>query len=154
MHRCAGSMNINTCSSRDIPLYLIIAGSCLSVEVVIHTLTILTSMNTDNESVLRSLRMCDCFAFFILIWILVGSNWIFKVSVNSKSCSRLDEETEPFIEIGNSTELMPDVTSPVTCEDCSNSVYQFAVGLIVLQYMVVFLVFVVCCCVAMKRGTH
>lgn len=152
----AGSLNINTCSTKDIPLYLIIAGSCLSVEVLIHTFTILASMNTDNESVLRSLRMCDCFAFFILIWILIGSNWIFKVSVNSKSCiGRQDTENELlFNQLDNSTDLLPDVTTPRTCEDCSNSVYQFAVGLIVLQYIVVFLVFVACCCVAIRKGAH
>lgn len=149
-----GSLNVNVCSTKDIPLYLIIAGCCLSLEVFIHTSTILASMNTDNESTLRSLRMCDCFAFFILIWILIGSNWIFKVSVNSKPCSQQDPGNELFNEVDNSTALLPAATTPGTCEDCSDSVYQFAIGLIVVQYIVVFSVFVICCCAAIRKGSH
>lgn len=148
----AGGLNLNTCSTKDIPLYLIIAGSCLCIEVVVHAITILASMSTDSESVLRSLRMCDCFAFFILVWVLIGSNWVFKVTVNSRSCSsQQDAERELFSEMDNFTEPMPDVTTPITCEDCSNAVYQFAVGLIILQYFVVLFVFVICCCFALRR---
>lgn len=148
----AGSVNLNTCSTKDIPLYLIIAGSSLCIEIVVHTITLLVSMNTDSESVLRSLRMCDCFAFFILVWVLIGSNWVFKVTMNSRSCSsQRDAERELFID--NFTEPIPDVT-PITCEDCSNAVYQFAVGLIVLQYIIVLFVFVICCCFALRKRTQ
>lgn len=151
----AGSLNLNTCYTKDVPLYLIIAGTCLCIEVIIHTITILASMSTEKESVLRSLRMCDCFAFFILVWILIGSNWIFKVTVNSRPCSGPDNpERQLFDDPRNSTDLIPEITTPITCKDCSNTVYQFAVGLIILQYIVVLFVFVLCCCFGLRKGAQ
>lgn len=151
----AGALNFNVCSSKGVPLYLVIAGTCLSLEILVHTTTLLISISTDNKTTNRTLRLCDCFAFFILIWILIGSNWIFKVSINSRACSELDAETKQLSSdmTINATDLFPVATTAATCEDCSDGVYQFAVGVIIVQYMAVFCVIVFCCCAAMKKGT-
>lgn len=139
---------MNVCISSDIPLYLLIAGSCLSVEVFLHTFTVLASISTQSKTTLKCLRICDCFGFFILVWILIGSNWMFKVSTKSRECG--SEELE---DVANITEQVLSISTPTPCEDCSKTVYQFAVGLIIIQYIIVLSVLVACCCLATRKRT-
>ncbi len=146
----SGGLNFKVCSNERIPLYLIVVGCCLCLEIVIHTSTILASMNTERESINRSLRLCDCFAFFILIWILIGSNWIFKVSMTGKQSCSDDTSNE-----GSLAEAVSDVTTPVAnCTDCSDGVYRFAIAIVSLQYIAVCSVLLICCCVIIRKKTN
>lgn len=144
---CTGSINFTSCTIKIIPLYLVIAGLFLSLEIAFHTFTFIASLKTDDEATLRSLRMCDCFALFIFLWVVIGSNWIFKVSLNYNPCPTGNDGS------GGLGDLTTGFTTPPECEVCSRSIYQFALGVIVIQYLVVFLLLVACCSAAIKRGT-
>ncbi len=133
----------------DVPLYLIIAGLFLSVEVIIHTCTILITQSTDSETTIRSLRLCDCLALFILIWILIGSNWVFKISLHPSPCTELNSMGNE--NLGNSSDLSSfTFSSEEDCEDCSVSVYKFTSAVIIIQYVIAFIVLVTCCSTAIK----
>lgn len=147
--QCAGSLNLDVCSSEDIPLYLLIAGCCLSIEVIVHTFTIMISFSTDNEATNRFLRMCDCFAFFTLVWFIIASNWIFRLSFHSKPCIEESDTELSSSGLGGNDFL---TTTHSFCEDCSNGVYKFAIGVTVVEYIAIFSVFIVCCCVIIKKG--
>ena len=88
-----------------------------------------------------------------MIWILIGSNWVFKHSMESEPCSELG------IEIKNSSELDDNSTIPIgisidgNCVDCSMAVYQFAGTIIMLQYIIVILVIISCFTVAFRSST-
>ena len=82
---------------------------------------------------------------------MIGSNWVFRVSVNSRSCSELDNDYH-YADGNSTTTEIATTSSP--CHDCSNIVYQFAIGIVVVQYIAVFAVFVFCCCFAIRKSVN
>ena len=75
---------------------------------------------------------------------------MFSASAKSLECTT-SEELE---NVANSTEQVLSITTASPCEeDCSETVYKFAVGLIILQYIIVLSVLVACCCLASRKRT-
>ena len=132
-------MNINVCSRTIIPLYLIIAGFCLLAEVIVHMITFLVSEFINHESSLYTLQFCDRLAFLMLIWVLIGSNWIFKVSLYPTPCA-----TGANLQSNN-------ISRDEHCENCSIAVYHFTSVVIVAQYLLAFTVLTLCCFMAIRN---
>ena len=171
LYAFAGSFNFNVCSSGEVPIYLLVAGMLMIAELLFHGVLWLLMKYSDSDSTYRALRMCDCVAFSLLIWLLIGSNWVFKLSVaryrTTAACN-----TYPIDDIIrlNSTvvtdgsgigatqwiivsDSAPDSTHPssTSCMDCSSGVYQFTVIVILLQYIAALVVIVGCCSKMFKK---
>lgn len=154
-----GSLNVDRCVSISVPLYLIVAGVLILTELLFHGVIWFIMKHRENSSTLRALRMCDCVAFVLLIWLLIGSNWVFKLSIAGTSAC--DTPLLPIDDIillnttvisngSGGTQLIVVTetivsTSVNTCMDCSSGVYQFTVIVILLQYIAALLILVGCC---------
>ena len=132
-------------------------------ELLFHGILWLLMKYSDSDSTYKALRMCDCVAFVLLIWLLIGSNWVFKLSIAryhmTSACSTMHpiddvirlNTTAVTDESGGTqwvvvSELATDSTHPSSsCMDCSSSVYQFTVMVILLQYIAALVVLVGCC---------
>ena len=139
-------------------------------ELLFHGVLWLLMKYNDNDSTYRALRVCDCVAFVLLIWLLIGSNWVFKLSIaryhTSSTCSMHPiDYIVPFnttvvadgsggtqlVVVTNSLNSAPDSTPPSDCMDCSSGVYQFTVIVILLQYIAALLILVGCCSKIFKK---
>lgn len=159
------------CSSEEVPIYLLVAGMLMIAELLFHGVLWLIMKYSDSDSVYRTLRMCDCVAFILLIWLLIGSNWVFKLSIaryrTASACNAhpIDDVIRlntTFVTDGSGTggtqwivvsDSAPDSTHPSSadCMDCSSSVYQFTVLVILLQYIAALVVIVGCCSKIFKK---
>ena len=161
----AGFLNVHTCDETQVPLYLIIAGFVIGGEVIVHSLLCVAAAKCEGTGSYRTLRLCDCLAFFLLVWLLIGSNWIFKLSITGghKACEVSDAVTIPpsTLDFNNSAVLMNDyaittatATTMATAEicDCSQSVYVFATVVIVMQYVLALIVVIGCCSKVWKNN--
>ena len=153
------------CSSGEVPIYLLVAGMLMIAELLFHGVLWLLMKYSDSESTYRAMRMCDCVAFVLLIWLLIGSNWVFKLSIahyhTSSVCGTY--AIDDIIRAPNVTSISDGsggtqwviVTDPTTtsqsssdvnnCADCSSGVYQFTVVVILLQYITALVVLIGCC---------
>ena len=157
-HTSTGFTNLNRCSI-PIPLYLVVAGFILLVEVILHSLLCMGQKCSEDESFYKVIRRCDCLAVFLIAWLLVGSNWVFRGGMGNETCG---SDTVDYVVVGNMTddvEIMSGAhptdgmetgeseSDPAAgcSSDCSTGVYAFAVVLILIQYMAL-LILAVCCC--------
>lgn len=152
-----GSLNIDRCASLSVPLYLIVAGLLMVAELMFHGIIWLVMKHSENESTFRALRICDCIAFVLLIWLLIGSNWVFKLSIaGSSGCDSPRLPIDDIIQLNTTiitdgsggTQFIvvtetPDSTP--TCMDCPSGVYRFTVTVILLQYIGALLIVIGCC---------
>ena len=137
-------------------------GVALTAEVLLHTLLCVCqkwsqSRGENNDSTIRTLRICDCVAFFLFIWLLVGSNWVFRVGLytSSSSCTHGEHSgmgmTNVVNENGTNTEVvvlsegLPSVDTNADCTDCDPAVYRFTVFTILIQYALGLCLVAACC---------
>ena len=126
-------------------------GFVILVEVAVHSALFVAQKCSDDESTIKALRRCDFLALFLLIWLLVGSNWIFRQSRNRGNCMDM-VDTDGDVRVVNTTNGTVTVAvsgglspSPEGCQDCSNSVYVFTGILIICQYVLALCLIAVCC---------
>ena len=126
-------------------------GFVLLAEVIVHSALFVAQKCSDDESTIRALRRCDFLALFLLIWLLVGSNWIFRQSRNREDCTDVvDMGGITVVNTTNGTVLTVEVSgglspTPESCQDCSDSVYIFTGILIICQYVLALCLVAVCC---------
>lgn len=133
-------------------------------ELLFHGILWFLMKYSNNDSTYKALRMCDCVAFVLLIWLLIGSNWVFKVSIaRASACNAhqiIDDvmwlNTTIVTDSSGATQVMivtetPDSTPVPNCVDCSSGVYQFTVVVILFQYIAALLVIVACCSKLFKK---
>ena len=148
-----GLMYYKRCLVREVPLYLLVAGLFLLVEIALHSILWTAQKLSNDEPLFCVLRRCDCIALFLLVWLVLGSVWIFKAGKelscnNSIDYVAIPEDSEYS---GDYLETVTD-TPPDSCpEDCPGGVYVFTVFLILFQYLTA-LVLGICCCTASVRS--
>ena len=147
-----GFVYYSTCAVREVPLYLIVAGFVFLVELILHCL-LCTAQKCSNEDYFYNMvRKFDCLAFFLFVWLLVGSSWMFRATRRTCGSDAVD-----YVIIGNNTDdaivnrtdIIPN--DELDCSDCPGGVYAFTVVLILIQY-IVFLILAVCCCTKTVRS--
>ncbi len=137
------------------------AGVLIILEIVLHSLLFTCKKYVDDESVFHKLRRCDILLFILFIWLLVGTNWIFRTSIvyNNDDCEEDmggDIVSMNYtIEVNGTTvhvpvnvgaqEGMEGGVRGGDCEDCSRGVYFFAAIVILGQYVLALLLFAFCC---------
>ena len=130
-------------------------------EVLLHTLLCVCqkwshSRGENNDSTIRTLRICDCLAFFLFIWLLVGSNWVFRVGLyTSSSCTNGEQsgmgitnvvnENGTYTDVVVISEGLPSVDTTADCTDCDPGVYRFTVFTILIQYALGLCLVAACC---------
>ena len=125
-------------------------------EVLLHTALCICEARSRsrgddrNNSTIRMLRMCDCIAFFLFIWLLVGSNWALRVGLFSNNRDNCHDFTDPSsggmtgaVENGIVSEGLPNTAT--SCTDCDPSVYKFTMVTVLVQYMLGICLVVMCC---------
>lgn len=165
---------MNVCSRHEIPLYLMVTGFILIVEIIFQTsLCIAIKRKKRHETTYRALRMCDCLALFLFIWLLVGTYWMFTISIQRQHCMRYgndgvyvnttvtptvaptvtpDTGTQMFLWSTPSTTASGD-SSNTRCLDCESYVYNYTAFVIMLQYIITLAVMIFCCSFYIKvRG--
>ena len=134
------------------------------IELTFHATLWLLMKRSDNNSLFRALRIFDCVAFILLVWLLIGSNWIFKLSIAGSSPCDTAHPIDDVIYL-NTTVVTDGVggtrwivvtethgSTPITtCHDCSTRVYQFTVMVILMQYIAALLIIVGCCSKIFKK---
>lgn len=149
----SGALNVEVCDRHEIPLYLMIAGFILIAEIIYQTtLCIAIKRNKRHESTYRVMRMCDCLALFLFIWLLVGSYWIFTISLDRQACISYGND---FVYVN--TTVVPDGEGNGNpgCPDCDSYVYNFSTFVIMLQYIGTLCLMVWCCsCYVKHRGNR
>lgn len=125
-------------------------------EVVLHLVLCMcearsrTRGDDSNNSTVRLLRMCDCIAFFLFVWLLVGSNWALRVGLFSNGRDNCADLTDPSgggmmgaVENGVASEGLPNTEA--SCTDCDPSVYTFTMATVLIQYVLGICLVVMCC---------
>ena len=122
-------------------------------EVVLHTALCMCEARSHsrgddrNNSTVRALRMCDCIAFFLFIWLLVGSNWALRVGLFSNNRDNCDDLSgggiTGAVENGVVSEGLPNTDT--SCPDCDPSVYKFTMVTVLIQYMLGICLVLMCC---------
>ena len=162
---CPGSLNIELCASVAVPIYLVVAGVLMIIEVIVHGSVWLLMKRSENETTFRALRVCDCITFIILLWLLIGSHWVFKLSISHHSlCGDTPQPIDDVIYLN--TTVVTDASGGTQlavvsetrgstpnshCTDCSRGVYQFTAVVILFQYVVALFVIVGCCSKLFKK---
>lgn len=146
----AGFLNLNTCQSSSIPIYLIVAGMVVIAELAFQSGLCLWNKchHTENpgRSTTHVFRRCDCIAFFLFVWLLFGSRWVFGMITNgNRGCTTMDDVVAPPpINTSASHPPSPSGTTESGCQDCSDGVYVFAVVTVLLQYLLCLILFLAC----------
>ena len=158
---------MDRCVSVAVPVYLIVAGALMIAEVAFHgTIWMLMKRSNDNGSSFKMLRLCDCVTFILLLWLLIGSNWVFKLAIAHHSpCDNAPQPIDDVISLN--TTVVTDASggtrvvvftdshdpAPTTndCADCSSGVYQFTVIVILFQYIIALFVVIGCCSKLFKK---
>ena len=115
-----------------------------------HLALFIAQKCSEDESTIKTLRRCDLLAVFLLIWLLVGSNWIFRLGVSRdrEDCMNMEGDVK-VVNVTNNTMLTVEVSeglSPMeNCQDCSESIYVFAGVLIICQYALALCLIGTCC---------
>ena len=153
-----GFTHYNECSVREVPLYLIVGGIFLLVEVVLHSLLWTAQKLSNDEPVYSLIRKFDCIALFLIVWLVVGSAWIFKASKDNL-CGDNRSVVDQVLIPGNSTggfedSERSDSGASEECEDCPSGVYVFTVFLILFQYLMILLLGIGCCTSSVRSRRH
>ncbi len=156
-------MNYDVCRHSEIPLYLIVAGLLLFLEILLHTVLYTCQSYVGDETTYRRLRRCDFIVLILFIWLLVGSNWMFRLGFQDDDCEgAIDGGGIQSMNLtvtdanGTITHIQVDVGAEggrsgtmdqggEDCSDCSHAVYVFTASVILIQY-VAGLVLVAFCC--------
>ena len=112
-------MYYKKCSVTKIPLYLIVAGSLILLNIGYHILIgIFERFSTRHKRIFVLARRADFFLFFPFVWLIVGSVWILHTAFRGGSnCD---------------------------CGDCPFGLYLFATMLIISQYVYVLISIIAC----------
>ncbi|XP_064404957.1 uncharacterized protein LOC135350156 [Halichondria panicea] len=159
-----GGLNVGVCVRHEIPLYLLIAGFIFVAEIIFQfSMCMGIKRSSQHESIYRTLRMFDCLALFLFIWLLVGTYWLFTISIARSGCTT-DTMLNDFVVV-NTTVLVdseggtqisvmtppPSLTPSGDCLDCDTYVYSFTAFVIMFQYLTFLVCFVACCSVYFKK---
>jgi hypothetical protein len=153
-----GFVHYNQCSVQEVPLYLIVGGIFLLVEIVLHSLLWTAQKLSNDEPVYNLIRKFDCIALFLIVWLVVGSAWIFKAGRDSLCSDIVDQVTVPPVNVTTTTGDVEDpdplLESGAECEDCPSGVYVFTVFLILFQYLMLLLLGICCCTSSIRYRRH
>lgn len=135
-------------------------------ELIFHGALWMLMKYTDNDSTFRALRVCDCVAFVLLVWLLIGSNWVFRVAIAGRiTCPSSSRPIDNIVFLNTTTVTdasghtqfvvlpsIPDSPSTSTyCPDCSAGVYQFTIVVILFQYVAALFICIGCCSKLFKK---
>ena len=147
------------------PIYLIVGGILLLTKISLNLLLFTAKRRSDADSLYKLIRRFDCSIFFLILWVIVGSVWVFEAGTKNHSCA--DENVIDYVtnntrggnvgmdipEDSGAGGQMKDKESD--CNDCPAGVYVFTVFLILLQYTALLILLVYCCTVQSKlRQRH
>ena len=162
---CTGFVNYDVCQSPEVPLYLIVAGFILMAMIVFHTLLYTAQKCSKDETIYHSVRRCDFLAFLLFIWLLVGSNWMFRMrsddecntsNMNSTVWNVTGEwngtATQTTVMVAGEQAPEDNSDSGTDCSDCSRDVYVFTSFLILTQYIVGLCLVIFCCSKIAKKN--
>ena len=145
-----GGLNIGVCVRHEIPLYLLIAGFIFIAEIIFQvSMCMGIKRSSQHESIYRTLRMLDCLALFLFIWLLVGTYWLFSISIERSTCTT-DSMLNDLID-SEGVAPQTSTTSSGVCSDCDAYVYSFTAFVIIFQYLAFLVCFVVCCSMYFKK---
>ncbi len=149
------------CFRHEIPLYLLIAGFLLITDIMFQiSMCIAINRNGHHKSIYQTLRLCDCLAVFLFIWLLVGTYWVFIISLARSNCNKTPTDyvvvnTTVLVdsEGGTQVSVMTRPPSPTSndCSDCEDYVYNFTAFVLMFQYVIFLICFVTCCSVFFKK---
>ena len=126
-HAHTGSTYYKKCTVTEIPLYLIVSGSFILLDVGYHILLFIFQRFCENDKTVCLLaRKCDCCAFFLFVWLILGSAWVLGAGLSGDSTGDHG--------------------------DCPFGVYVFAAVVIIGQY-VYGLLFVISCCISVFKNS-
>ena len=152
-----GFLNYDVCKYSQIPLYLIVAGILLLLEVVIQSSLCACRNWLGDDKTYRKIRRCDFVMVLLFIWLLIGTNWMFRLGIGNECSDGLegdvqtvDDTVEPGGTTTQTTELIATMeggsgTGGEDCSDCSQDVYVFAAVLILIQYIFGLFLVAMCC---------
>ncbi|CAI8012102.1 hypothetical protein GBAR_LOCUS7766 [Geodia barretti] len=151
-----GSVHYNQCSVQEVPLYLIVGGIFLLVEIVLHSLLWTAQKLSNDEPVYNIIRKFDCIALFLVVWLVVGSAWIFKAGRDNLCSDFVDQVTAPPVNVTTTGDVGDSELSEsgAECEDCPSGVYVFTVFLILFQYLMILLLGICCCTSSVRYRRH
>ena len=151
----AGVIHYNNCSVQEVPLFLIVGGIFLLVEIILHSL-FWTAQKLSEKPIYGLIRRFDCIALFLVIWLVVGSAWVFKARTDFSSDSvdfvilPANTTTGDDLEMYDSG-VSNDAAYP---DDCPQGVYVFTVFLILFQYIMILLLGICCCTSSVRHRRH
>ena len=134
----------------EIPLYLIVAGIFLLLEIVLQTSLWTAQRLSNDRAVFGLLRKCDCIALFLVVWLVVGSIWIFKAGKKLTCDDVVDYVAVPDYS-GHYLESFPETEN---CQECPSGVYVFTAFLILFQYLMTLVLAISCCSSSVRRRRH
>ena len=131
-----------------------VAGIFILVELVLHSLLWIAQKLSNDKPLYSLVRKFDCIALFLIVWLVVGSAWIFKAG-RERSCGTSGVDYVDYVIPDNFTGSQEDLepTESDCGEDCPSGVYVFTVFLILFQYLMVLLLGL-CCCTSSVRSRH
>ena len=145
---CAGGMNLFKCARVEVPIYLIVGGVLLLAELLLRlSLFIAAQYSRANAHVINKARKMDFVLCLLFLWVCVGTVWVFRYSHNV--CVEMTGQNV-FNGTVSSTAV---TTSTLPCKDCSDKVYIFAFGSMLLQYLFVLFLGVTFCRTILRRDT-
>ena len=157
-----GSVYYGSCEVKEVPLYLIVGGLLLLFDIILHAILYSVRRTSDNQYLYNTIRRFDILTLFVVVWLIVGSIWIFKAETRDRTCrdsvvdyvTIISNMTQGDVGMGVSGDDdgggMENGESAADCVDCPSGVYVFTVFLILIQYTVV-LILGICCCATSKR---
>lgn len=143
-----GGINITKCARVEVPVYLIVGGALLLAEIILRlTLYLAANCSSVNTNVINKARKMDFVLCLLFLWVCVGTVWVFRYS--HSAC--VPVSSEAFNATTVSTTIPTTTAAP--CMDCSDKVYIFAFGSMLLQYLLVLFLGVTFCRTILRRDT-
>ena len=136
---------------QEVPL---VGGIFLLVEIVLHSLLWTAQKLSNDEPVYNIIRKFDCIALFLVVWLVVGSAWIFKAGRDNLCSDFVDQVIVPPVNETGGVEDSELSESGAECEDCPSGVYVFTVFLILFQYLMILLLGICCCTSSVRYRRH
>ena len=157
-----GSVYYGSCVVKEVSLYLIVGGLLLLLDIILHTILYSVQRMSDNQYLYNAIRRFDILTLFVVIWLIVGSIWIFKAKMSGQPCNDgvdyvtiISNMTQGDVGMGVSGDDdgggMENGESAADCSNCPSGVYVFTLFLILIQYSVVLILGICCCCTITKR---
>lgn len=150
-----GSISYSGCTIQEVPLYLIVGGILLLIDIILQTV-LLTAHKLTDSNIYTLIRKCDCVALCLVVWLVAGSIWIFKARTRQGCNDAVD-----YVTVGNQTDdIIMDMSADggmgdlesANCgvQDCPAGVYLFTVFLILFQYLLLLIIGIFCCTAVMN----